>query len=167
MWPVHNLCPPSVITVFNTCRSVRPSHVWHVQLVTAVCHYSLQHPSQLHRKWANTHHNAHMSRTELFTCLHRTWVLLFVKPCSKLGNLDVVNTNEHFCVHYWNTISTARKRSCEKVMFSQVSTGGGSGYWFLMAATKVGGTHPTGMHSCFKLGYLDVVNTKQYLCVRY
>ena len=72
---------------------------------------------------------------------------------------------------------TARKRSCEKVMFLQVSvilfTGGGAwsgggacsqgggvpgpGRCLVETprmATAAGSTHPTGMHSCFVMRYV-------------
>ena len=72
------------------------------------------------------------------------------------------------------TIVTARKRSCGKVMFLQVSVilfTGGSGLGGICSqgaacsrgvpgedpptATAAGGTHPTGMHSCFVPVKLD------------
>ena len=41
---------------------------------------------------------------------------------------------------------------CEGALWRGVSERGwNSQYWHLVAATEVGGTHPTGIHSCFKL----------------
>ena len=53
---------------------------------------------------------------------------------------------------------TARNSSCGKVMFSQVCVKNSVHRWACVAgrgragetATKAGGTHPTGMHSCYK-----------------
>ena len=63
-------------------------------------------------------------------------------------------------INMYNNVITARKRSCGKVMLLQVSVilstrGGGAlsrgGAWWIppRTATAAGGTHPTGMHSCY------------------
>ena len=65
-------------------------------------------------------------------------------------------------------VTTTRKRSCGKVMFSDMFVGGGAilsrgshgsherGWGFReetpsSVGEQAGGTHPTGMHSCYRL----------------